>query len=64
LLKLKGIKCGVTGVLWHALRKRKKEENLLVVTIDEFMTSRICNICYEYSLKKGGRCQWPWMLKL
>ena len=23
-----------------------------MVTIDEFMTSRICNICYEDSLKK------------
>jgi transposase len=24
-----------------------------MVTVDEFMTSRICNICYEDSLKKA-----------
>ena len=52
LVKLKGNKCGVTGVLWRALKKREKEGDLLAVTIDEFMTSRICNICYEDSLKK------------
>jgi hypothetical protein len=44
LVKLKGNKCGVTGVFWHALKKWEKEENLLVVTINEFMTSRICSI--------------------
>jgi transposase len=27
------------------LKKREKEGDLLVVTIDEFMTSKICNIC-------------------
>ena len=52
MVKLKGIKCGVTKVFWHALKKREKKGDLLVVTIDEFMTSRICNICYEGSLKK------------
>ena len=52
LVKLKSNKCGVTGVLWRALKKREKEGDLLAVTIDEFMTSRICNICFEDSLKK------------
>jgi hypothetical protein len=53
LIKLKSNKCGVTGVLWHALKKReKKKEDLLVVTIYKFMTSRICNVSYEDSLKK------------
>jgi calcineurin-like phosphoesterase family protein len=52
LVKLKGSKYGVTGVLWHALKKREKEGDLLVVAIGDFMTSRICNICYENSLKK------------
>ena len=52
MVKLKGSKYGVTGVLWHALMKREKEGDLLVVTIDDFKTSRICNIYYENSLKK------------
>ena len=52
MVKLKGNKCGVTGVFWHASKKWEKEENLLVVTINEFMTSRICNIYNENSLKK------------
>jgi hypothetical protein len=52
LVKLKDKKCGVAGVFWHALKKREKEGDRLVVTVDEYMTSRICNICYEGSLKK------------
>ena len=52
MVKLKSNKCRVTGILWHVLKKREKEENLLVVTIDELITSRICNICYEEPLKK------------
>ncbi|KAG2202838.1 hypothetical protein INT46_000497 [Mucor plumbeus] len=51
LVKLKGNQCGVTGILWRALKKREKGD-FLVVTIDEFMTSRICNICHEDSLRK------------
>ena len=52
MVKSKGNQCKVTGVLWRALKKREKEGDFLVVTFDEFMTSRICNICYEDSLKK------------
>ncbi|KAG2196098.1 hypothetical protein INT46_005769 [Mucor plumbeus] len=52
LVKRKGNKCRVTGILWRALKKREKEGDLLVVTIDEYMTSRICNIFYEDSLRK------------
>jgi hypothetical protein len=52
MAKLNGNKCEVTGVFWYVLKKREKEENLSVVAIDEFMTSRICNICYKDSLKK------------
>ncbi|KAG2205164.1 hypothetical protein INT46_003473 [Mucor plumbeus] len=40
LVKLKSNKCGVVGVLWHALKKQEKEKRNLVVTSDEFMTSR------------------------
>ena len=52
MAKLNGNKCEVIGVFWHVLKKREKEENLSVVAIDEFMTSRICNICYKDLLKK------------
>lgn len=52
LVKLKGNRCGVTGIIWHALKEREKGEDFLVATIDEFMTSRICNLCYEDSLEK------------
>ena len=40
LVKLKSNKCGVTGVLWRALKKREKEGDLLAVTIDEFKIGR------------------------
>ncbi|KAG2191846.1 hypothetical protein INT46_010558 [Mucor plumbeus] len=43
----------VTGIFWHALKNREKEGDLLVVTIDEFMTSRTCNLCHEDSLRKA-----------
>jgi transposase len=52
LVKLKDNKYRVTGILWRALKKREKEGDLLVVTIDEYMTSRIFNIYYEDSLRK------------
>ena len=52
MIKLKNKKYGITDVLWHVLKKWEKEGDLLIVTIDEFMTSRICNVCYEDSLKK------------
>ena len=33
---LKSNKCGITGVLWRALKKLEKEGDLLVITIDAF----------------------------
>ncbi|KAG2198584.1 hypothetical protein INT46_000727 [Mucor plumbeus] len=51
-VKLNGNKCEATGVLSRAFKKREKEVGLLVVTIDEFMTLRNCNISYEDLLKK------------
>ncbi|KAI9487859.1 MAG: hypothetical protein EXX96DRAFT_629094 [Benjaminiella poitrasii] len=42
---------GVTEAFWRTSKKRKAAGDLLVVTIDEYKTSRICNNCYTDSLK-------------
>ncbi|KAI9250855.1 hypothetical protein EDC94DRAFT_682588 [Helicostylum pulchrum] len=49
-IKLKGLRCSVVGILWKCLKKRKAVGDLLVVPIDEFKTSRICNKCSADSL--------------
>jgi hypothetical protein len=43
LVKLKGNRSGVTGILYHALKKREAVGDLLVLHIDEYKTSNICN---------------------
>ena len=50
LVKLKGLRCGVAGIMWRCLKKREAAGDLLVVTIDEFLTSQICNICKSRTL--------------
>jgi transposase-like protein len=57
LVKLKGIRCGLTGVFWRTLKKREAAGDLIAVTIDEHKTSRICNYCKTDSLEsvKGIR---------
>ncbi|KAI9480383.1 MAG: hypothetical protein EXX96DRAFT_537659 [Benjaminiella poitrasii] len=56
-VKLKGNRNGIIEVLWRALKKREAVDDLLVVTINEYKTSMICNNCYTDSLKslKGVR---------
>jgi hypothetical protein len=49
-VKLKKNRCGVTGVLWRALKKREAAGGLVAVTIDEFKTSKICNSCQDEAL--------------
>ncbi|KAG2203207.1 hypothetical protein INT46_008991 [Mucor plumbeus] len=53
-IKLIGLRHGVTGMFYRTLKKRKKEGELLVVPIDEFKTSRICNICKADTLYKAS----------
>jgi hypothetical protein len=50
LVKLKGLRCGVAGIMWRCLKKREAAGDLLVVPIDEFLTSQICNICKSRTL--------------
>ncbi|KAG2197190.1 hypothetical protein INT46_003352 [Mucor plumbeus] len=54
LVKLRGLRHGVTGMFYRTLEKREKEGELLVVPIDEFKTSRICNICKTDTLYKAS----------
>jgi hypothetical protein len=51
-VKMKGLRCGVVGILWKALKRREAEGGLLAVTIDEYKTSRLCSKCGTDSL--GG----------
>jgi hypothetical protein len=44
LVKLIGLRHGVVGMFYRTLTKHEKEGELLVVSIDEFKTFRICNI--------------------
>ena len=44
-MKLKGNRCGVTGVFWRAVKRREAAGDLIAVTIDEYKTSKVCNAC-------------------
>ncbi|KAI8979054.1 hypothetical protein BDF20DRAFT_867392 [Mycotypha africana] len=44
--KLKGQRCGFVGKLFATLKKREAEGQLIVVTIDEFKTSKTCSLCF------------------
>jgi transposase len=54
LVKLRGLRHGVTSMFYRTLKEREKESELLVVSIDEFRTSRICNICKTDTLYKAS----------
>ena len=53
-VKLRGLRHNVTGMFYRTLKKREKESELLVVPIDDFKTSRICNICKTDTLYKAS----------
>jgi transposase len=58
LVKLRGLRHGVTGVFYRTLKKHGKEGKLLVVPINGFKTPRFCNNCktdtmYEASHTRG-----------
>lgn len=53
-VKLKGNRCGVTGILWKALKRREKSGNLVAVTVDEYLTSQICSVCKKRRLVDAG----------
>ncbi|KAI8646659.1 hypothetical protein BD408DRAFT_428655 [Parasitella parasitica] len=49
-VKLKGHRCGVVGTLFRTLKRREAEGRLIVTTIDEFKTSKTCNLCLSDGL--------------
>lgn len=54
IVKLKGIRCGVVGILWRCLKKREAAGDLLVVPIDEYLTSQVCSSCQTRTLEDHG----------
>ncbi|KAG0967070.1 hypothetical protein G6F25_006440 [Rhizopus arrhizus] len=51
MVKMKGLRCGVIGKLFATLKKREAAGELIVVTIDEFKTSKTCSSCFFDDLK-------------
>lgn len=51
MVKLKKLRCGVVGKLFLALKKRQAAGELIVLTIDEFKTSKTCSSCFFDDLK-------------
>ncbi|EIE76770.1 hypothetical protein RO3G_01474 [Rhizopus delemar RA 99-880] len=51
MVKMKGLWCGVIGKLFATLKKRDAAGELIVVTIDEFKTSKTCSSCFFDDLK-------------
>ncbi|KAL9538006.1 hypothetical protein PS6_011654 [Mucor atramentarius] len=49
-VKLKGHRCGVVGTLFRTLKRREVEGRLIVTTINEFKTSKTCNLCLSDGL--------------
>ena len=54
LVSFRGLRHGVTGVFYRILKKRKKEDELLVVPIEKLKSSRIFNICKTDTLHKAS----------
>ncbi|KAG1158870.1 hypothetical protein G6F37_005402 [Rhizopus arrhizus] len=48
---MKGFQCEVIGKLFATLKKREAAGKLIVVTIDEFKTSKTCSSCFFDDLK-------------
>jgi transposase len=45
-------RCGVVGILWKILRRRERNNECILTTIDEYYTSQVCNTCALLSLKE------------
>ncbi|KAI9477822.1 MAG: hypothetical protein EXX96DRAFT_568343, partial [Benjaminiella poitrasii] len=52
LVRLKGLRCRVTGMFYQALKKRERAGDLVVVTIDEYLTSQVCSKCSTCTSEK------------
>ncbi|KAI9467664.1 MAG: hypothetical protein EXX96DRAFT_560043, partial [Benjaminiella poitrasii] len=52
LVCLNDLRCGVTGMFYQALKKRERVGDLVVVTIDVYLTSQVCSKCSTRTLEK------------
>ncbi|KAI9484120.1 MAG: hypothetical protein EXX96DRAFT_560980 [Benjaminiella poitrasii] len=52
LVRLNGLRCGVTGMFYQALKKRERAGYLVVVTINVYLTSQVCSECSTRTLEK------------
>ncbi|KAI7908326.1 uncharacterized protein BX663DRAFT_482514 [Cokeromyces recurvatus] len=48
--KIRTLRCGVTGILWCALKRREAAGQLITIIIDEFGTSKVCSRCQTLTL--------------
>ncbi|ORE22441.1 hypothetical protein BCV71DRAFT_286484 [Rhizopus microsporus] len=46
-MKFKGHRIRVTDVLYRALKRKEAQGDIIVVTVDEFRTSRVCSSCNQ-----------------
>ncbi|KAI9481116.1 MAG: hypothetical protein EXX96DRAFT_565470 [Benjaminiella poitrasii] len=71
LVRLKGLGCEVNGMFYQALKKRERAGDLMVVTIDEYLTSQVCSKRSTRTLEKVSHivgfsvlactvCHTPW----
>ncbi|KAI9469095.1 MAG: hypothetical protein EXX96DRAFT_590443, partial [Benjaminiella poitrasii] len=51
-VRLKGLGCGVNGMFYQALKKCERAGDLVVATIDEYLTSQVCIKCSTCTLEK------------
>ncbi|KAI7900102.1 uncharacterized protein BX663DRAFT_501900, partial [Cokeromyces recurvatus] len=50
LVHYKGLRSGVTELFYKTLKRRESNGDLIVVTIDEYLTSQVCSKCMTRSL--------------
>ncbi|PHZ08227.1 uncharacterized protein RHIMIDRAFT_295401 [Rhizopus microsporus ATCC 52813] len=53
--KFKGLRCGVYDKLYKQLQRRERLEELLLLDINEYNTSKTCNSCLESNLQNLRR---------
>lgn len=46
-VKIKGLRCGLVGKFYKALKRREAEGGLIVSTINEYNTSKLCSLCHS-----------------
>ncbi|KAI7903267.1 uncharacterized protein BX663DRAFT_508022 [Cokeromyces recurvatus] len=50
LVHYKGLRSGVTELFYKTLKRRESNGDLIVVTIDEYLTSQVCSKCMTRTL--------------